>query len=140
MENLWMTIRKKALELILWAESAMKNKSGLEKRKAVVAKLCEVIDIPMIPGWIEAFFEPIIYGWVVDKVCDALNILTDHDFEDIELDEAQQEKVAEIAVNENVVNGLTVEEEKAGGLHSTEGQELVDARLEALYKKYGVKE
>jgi hypothetical protein len=138
---MWKKIKELAIELAQWAEKELKGKTGAEKRAAVVGKMCAVIDIPFIPDWLEGMFEPILYGWIVDNVCNFLNILTEHDIAGVELTPEQIAKVAElIAVTPAGESVLPDERElpdkviedvaTAGG---------IDAKLAALYEKYGNK-
>jgi hypothetical protein len=128
---MWEKIKQQALEWVQWAERELSGKSGSEKRKAVVSKLCDVIDIPMVPGFVEAIFEPIVYGWVVDKVCNVLNILTDGDFKDVVLTQEQQLKVVAL------VNVKPDGESEKEAVAPSGGD--IDARLNDLYERYGVK-
>jgi hypothetical protein len=91
---MWREIKEKTFGLIQWAEKELTGKSGAEKRAAVVAKLCAIIDIPYIPDWLEGMVEPVLYGWVVDKTCNLLNILTEHAFEALSLSPEQISKAA----------------------------------------------
>jgi len=111
------------VEKVMWAEKGLRGKTGAEKRAVVVAKLNEIIDLPWVPEWAE---EKVI-GWLVDLACGKLNILTDHDFSEMQLDEKQTEELAEAleAPTEMVVSAAS----KAA---------TVDERLAELCKMYGI--
>lgn len=111
------------VERVLWAEKELRGKTGAEKRAVVVAKLNEIIDLPWVPEWVEGQ----LIGWLVDQVCDKLNILTDHDFSKMQLDEKQTEELVEAleAPTEMVVSAAS----KAA---------TVDERLAELCKMYGI--
>ena len=137
--SMWEKVKECATGLVLWAETELAGKTGKEKRKTVVTKLREMIDWPVIPEFIEAIFEPILYGFVVDKVCDMLNLLTDGDFKDVVLDEPQTQKVAAlIGVKPDGEPVMPVEPVKTLEAAAPDMSGL-DARLNALYAKYAVK-
>ena len=79
------------IEQVLWAEKNLKGKSGAEKKAAVVKKLDDLINLPTYLEWID----DIVISWLVDKVCDKLNAITEHNFENLTLDENQEHKIAE---------------------------------------------
>ena len=86
-------IKKFAIEQVLWAEKNLRDKSGAEKKAAVVKKLDDMITLPPYLEWVD----DIIIGKLVDIACEKLNTLTGHNFEKLELSEKQkQELVAEI--------------------------------------------
>ena len=111
------------VERVLWAEKELKGKTGAEKRAVVVAKLNEIIDLPWVPEWVEKK----VIGWLVDLACEKLNILTDHDFSKMQLDEKQTGELVEAleAPTEMVVSAAS----KAA---------TVDERLAELCKMYGI--
>jgi hypothetical protein len=135
---MWKTIKEKALELVQWAEKELQGKTGAEKRAAVVAKLCVVINIPYVPEWLEGLFEPLVYGVVVDKVCNLLNILTEHSFAEAELTPEQSAKAADLITvtpdGEDVVpHESSIAPEDIKLLRAAES---VDDKLNVLYAKY----
>lgn len=110
-----------AVDRVLGAEKSMPEKSGAEKRAAVVSILDAMIPLPQK---LEGIDDKVI-GLLVDWVCDTMNWLTDYDFSQTELNEAQKEKVVSVL-------GVSV-----AGVADTAGKSL-DERLDALYEKYGV--
>jgi transcriptional regulator with XRE-family HTH domain len=60
---MWKEIVAKAQELIKLAET-LAGKTGPEKRAIVVSGMCEAINIPFVPEWLEGLFEPPLYGFI----------------------------------------------------------------------------
>lgn len=86
--------KEKIVASVRWAEENMKGRSGAEKRAAVVAKLDEWIKLPF---WLEMIDGPVL-GFIVDRVCNALNILTDHgDWGALKASDAEVAAVSEIS-------------------------------------------
>ena len=79
------------IEQVLWAEKNLKGKSGAEKKAAVVKKLDDMITLPSYLEWID----DILLSWFVDKVCDKLNSITEHNFGDLTLSENRERELAE---------------------------------------------
>ena len=85
-------IKKWALEQVLWAEKNLKNKSGEEKKAAVVKKLDDMITLPSSLEWVD----DIIIGYIVDKACEKLNALAGHNFGELKgLTEKQTQELAD---------------------------------------------
>lgn len=85
-------IKKWALEQVLWAEKNLKNKSGAEKKAAVVKKLDDMITLPSYLEWID----DIIIGCIVDKACEKLNAFAGHKFGELKgLTEKQEQELAD---------------------------------------------
>jgi hypothetical protein len=134
--------KERAIELVQWAEKALAGRTGAEKRAAVVAKLAEIIDIPFVPDWIEGMFEPILYGWAVDKACNCLNILTGHAIAAAELTPEQITRAAGLIAATPSGEGTlpdenTLPEDVAAEVDSA-GDDI-DAKLAALCGKYAGK-
>ena len=139
---MWQKIKERAIELVKWAERELSGKTGAEKRAAVVTKMCALIGIPYLPEWIEVMFEPILYGWVVDKVCNFLNILTEHDITAIALNPEQITQAAELlSITPAGVSILPDENSMTGGalLKLNAAGDDVDAKLAALCEMYAGK-
>ena len=115
-------LRVWVVDKVLWAEKELHGKTGKEKRAIIVAKLDELVRLPF---WLEWADGPLI-GWLVDLACEKLNWLTDHDFEGVDLDEAQKEKVADVLEAPLKVSALP------------KGKSI-DERLNELYEEYGIK-
>ena len=87
-----------AIEQVMWAEVNMRGKSGKEKRDAVVARLDEMIKLPVYIEWLDDK----LIGILVDLVCDKLNQVYAHKFADVKPDVA---KLAhEIILPEEIIN------------------------------------
>lgn len=108
---------------VCWAESAMKGKTGAEKRAAVVAKLDEWIKLPF---WLEFIDGPVL-GFLVDKVCNAMNILTDHkDWDGLNAAYGEVAAVSEIP------------EEQIKDFVEKHKDQDIKSRYEALLAAYGI--
>ena len=114
-------LRLWVVEQVLWAENELAGKTGEEKRAFIVAKLDELVPLPF---WLEWADGPLI-GWMVDLACEKLNWLTDHDFQGINLSEAQKEKVADV-----LETPLKVSAAKG---------KSIDERLNGLYAEYHIR-
>ena len=88
-------IRKWVVEQVLWAEQHLKGKSGAEKREAVVEKVCDMIDVPLVPEFVERPIKRWIVGGIADLAVEKWNWLTDWAFTDVSPTETQIEVVAE---------------------------------------------
>ena len=83
-------IKRWVIEQVLWAESAMKGKTGAEKKAAVVKKLDDLIQLPFYLEWCD----DIVIEWLVDQACDKLNGLIGHNFADTKLSNEQENSIA----------------------------------------------
>jgi hypothetical protein len=52
----------KIVEFVKQVEVALAGKTGAEKKAAVIKLVCEAIDIPFVPNWIENLFKPTVYS------------------------------------------------------------------------------
>lgn len=84
-------MKKFAIEQVIWAEKNLKDKSGAEKKAAVVKKLDDMITLPSYLEWID----DIIIGKLIDTVCENLNKIIGHDFGKTEIDEKQEKEITE---------------------------------------------
>jgi uncharacterized membrane protein YheB (UPF0754 family) len=123
---MWKKIKDAVMDWVNWAERELRDKTGAEKRKAVIEKLVEVIDIPFVPDLFESPIERIVYGYLIDRACAWFNVLGDGNFETLVLTEEQKEKIAEMI--ETVPAEIISTEAIAGA--------SVDDKLNALYSKY----
>jgi hypothetical protein len=119
--------REKIAEYVVLAEQGFRGKTGLEKRAYVVGKINELVDIPYVPEWIEAM----IIGGIVDKICNLLNLLTDHEFQTAAAALYAPAAAPKIAALLEAPNELIAQA-------ALEKQPL-DEKLNALYAAYGVK-
>ena len=92
---MWEKLKKLVVEQVLWAEQHLKGKSGDEKRKTIVEKLCDLVDVPMIPEFVERPAKRWVFGYLIDLACEKLNWLTDWAFGDVALSDSQTAAVAE---------------------------------------------
>ena len=123
---MWQKIVAYAQEFIKLAEG-FKDKTGVEKRAYVVKKMCEVINIPFVPDWIENLFEPMVYGFVVDTIVKWWNVLTGRKLETIPDNPETAAVMAEVVAAEvKSVASLAVV-----------SQEDVEAKFQSLLVKYG---
>jgi hypothetical protein len=138
---MWRKIKETAFELVQWAEKELAGKTGKEKRAAVVRKMCELLNVPYVPEWLEGMFEPILYAWIVDRVCNVMNILTNHDMASVTLTPEQVTKAAGLiavtqAGEEVLPNEACLPDKIVDVL--TRPEPDLDARLTALCEEYGV--
>ena len=79
-----------AIEQVIWAETQLKDKSGAEKKAAVVKKLDEFVKLPAYLEWADDLF----FSWLVDTVCEKLNAMTEHNFMALKLNAEQEQELA----------------------------------------------
>lgn len=120
---MWEKVKKYVVDAVAWAEREMKGKTGAEKREAVVNKVDALIPLPWFLEWLDG----LVIGWLVDKVCEKMNWLTDHNFTGGELNEEQSGKLA-ACLNVSVASVDADVKEKS-----------IEERLNALYDQYGIK-
>jgi hypothetical protein len=118
------------MEWISWAERELADKTGAEKKKVVVDKLVELIDIPFVPDLIESPIERMVYGMLIDRGVAWLNILGGGYFKDLILTEEQKDKVIEM---------IDTPVEKIVDVPDLPEASGVDEKLNALYAKYASK-
>ena len=98
MFNYFLKLKAMIIELVLWAEKDLKGKSGSEKKKAVVSKLMEMLlgmTLPWYISWAKGV-APFLINYLVDLACQKLNFLSDWNFESIELNPVQVNKLASV--------------------------------------------
>ena len=117
-----------AIELVLWAEKELKGKSGAEKKKAVISKLSEMLlgmALPWYISWAKGLVAPLLMNYIVDLACEKLNFLSGWNFENVNLNPNQLNKLASVLdAPVSVVadsNGSSFEE-----------------KLDCLYQKYAI--
>ena len=110
-----------AVQLVMEAEKSIPGSSSGDKRAYVVQRLDDMVKLPW---YLEAFDGP-AFGLVVDYACDKLNLVMGHDW--TELTPEQVTKVAAV-----IDAPVAVAEVEAAGAS-------IDERIEAMYKKYGIK-
>lgn len=122
---MWQKMKTWVLEQVVWAEKNLKGKSGAEKRAAVVAKVDEMLVLPWWAEWADSF----VISWMIDKICERLNWLTDWKFDDVDLTPERTEKLTA------VMDAPLVEVKAVAG----EAKSL-DERLAALAEQYGLEQ
>lgn len=122
---MWQKMKTWVLEQVVWAEKNLKGKSGTEKRAAVVAKVDEMLLLPWWAEWADGF----VIGWMVDKICERLNWLTDWKFDDVDLTPERTEALTA------VMDAPLVEVKAAA-----EEQKSLDERLAELAERYGLEQ
>ena len=81
--------------------------------------------LPWYISWAKDIVAPLLIDYIVDLACEKLNFLSDWNFENVELDQDQVNKLASVlAAPVNVVADMT-------------GSDF-DERLEDLYQKYAI--
>ncbi len=86
------------IEQIIWAEKNLKDKSGAEKKAAVIKKLDDLIVLPFYLEWMDDK----IIAWLIDAICEKLNNAVGHNFEKI--DETQEKEIVkDITLQEDEV-------------------------------------
>lgn len=125
-------MKAQVASLVMWAEQNLKGKSGTEKKQAVLDMLCERISLPGPLNWIKRPVLKIVVNGCIDKICDVLNIVTEHEgFDDVTVD---PEVVAEAST---LPKGVLME---AQNIVADTKQKTVDDRLLELCVQYGLKE
>jgi hypothetical protein len=123
---MWKKIVSTVMDLVAWAESELKDKTGAEKKALVIEQLIKSINWPYVPDLFETPIERIVYGYLIDRGCSWFNFLGDGNFAELELSGEQKEKVAAMieTAPEEILAPELLEDE------------TVDAKLTALYAKY----
>ena len=114
-------IKQWVIEQVIWAERELKDKDGELRKAAVIKKVDDMLVLPWWAEWADEF----VIGYLVDLVCEKLNMFTTREIEKVE--GLEPEKL--IAV----VDAPIAEVAK-----SAAKPESVDNRLNALYKQYGI--
>ena len=83
--------KRKIVEQVIWAETELADKSGADKKAAVVKRLDELIKLPAYLEWVD----DMIISYLVDQACEKLNKLTAHNFGNVEINDADKAKVAD---------------------------------------------
>lgn len=119
-------LKKWVIELVIWAETEFKDKTGKEKRAIVTAKLDDMLKLPW---WLEWADGPLI-GCLVDLACEKLNWLTDKNFSYLTLTPSQINKLATV-----MTAPLNAIQQTA----ATVINKTVDDKLNDIYKSYLIK-
>jgi hypothetical protein len=123
---MWKKIVSMAMDLVAQIEYELKGKTGPEKKKLVVERLVKAIDIPFVPDSLETPIERIVYGYLVDQICEWFNTLSNRDFEELKLSDAQKEEIVAM---------IELKPEELISPELLEG-ESVNRKLNALYAQY----
>ncbi len=111
-----------AVQMVMETERSIPGESSAEKRRYVVARLDDMV---RLPWYLEPFDGP-AFGLIVDYACEKLNLIMGHKWE--ELSPEQVRKVAAVVDMPAAEAKAAVSEEMG-----------LDERIEAMYKKYGIK-
>ena len=109
----------------IWAESALKGKSGTEKKAAVIRRVSALITVP----WYFAWAKDWCIGKAVDLVVEKLNWATGWDFAGVDISPAT---VDVVLAPQAVVQASTLNTTTASAALD------VDARLNELYAQYNI--
>lgn len=88
-KNLKNKIKSLILEQILWSEKNLKNKSGHEKKLAVIQKLDDLIKLPEYLEWVDNA----LLSWLIDAICQKINSSYGHNFTQTLFTESQKESI-----------------------------------------------
>ena len=113
------------VEQVLWAETNMKDKSGAEKRQAVVDKLDALIPLPWFLEWMDG---PLI-GWLCDKACALLNAEAGHDWSGLNMTAEACESLAQELPD---VDAYTRTAEEVASTTKETAQKTVETAKEAV--------
>ena len=91
------------IEQVLWAEKNLKGKSGAEKKAAVIKKLDELIVLPSYLEWVD----DLLLSWLIDNVCEKLNLITGHNFATLNLSEDRERELADEITNPKPENEVS---------------------------------
>ena len=69
-------IIEKIVNFVKQVEVALAGKTGAEKRAALIKLVCEAIDIPFVPNWLENLFKPALVTAIIDAVFKWINSVT----------------------------------------------------------------
>jgi hypothetical protein len=126
-KNLYTETAQKVQEV----EREFAGKSGEEKREIVVAWADKMVSLPW---WADDLMD--VDGnflrMIIGKICDAANILTDHDFKDVQIDPETLGAAAALPID-------AVMKAAASNPASEDKQKTVDERLAEIYEQYGIK-
>ncbi len=116
-------IKMWVVQQVLWAEKNLPDKTGAEKRDAVIAKLDELIQLPFYLEWVDGAF----ISWLIDLVCEKLNWIYDYDFSHAE---PTPEQLSELAQAADVVN--------ISDFKNFDNSKSIDERFNELCKQHKI--
>ena len=114
---------------IFWAEG-LEGKTGEEKLELVAEKVAGLINIPLLPDWLEKPLKIAALKPFISLMVDKLNWLFNWDFGGKTLTDDQNSKLAEV-----VDAPVTV---VAKAMSAVPKEASVDEKLEALYREYKI--
>ena len=83
-------VKRTIVDQVIWAEKELVDKSGSEKKAAVIKKLDDLIKLPASLEWVD----DMVLSYLVDQACEKLNTLTAHNFGNVELNNVDKRQVA----------------------------------------------
>lgn len=108
------------------AEAEMKGKSGAEKRAYVVKTLDDSVKLPWLIDDV-LNLDGLVIGMLVDRICNALNILTDHgDWSEVTVSDETIAAVSEIDTDELME------------FEDRNSDDDVNAKFAEICKEYGI--
>ena len=116
-------IKKWVIEQVVWAERELKGKDGAMKRAAVIKKVDDMLVLPWWAEWADEY----VIGYLVDLVCEKLNMFTIREIGKVEGLETERL----VAVVDAPLSELAQVNRGSASMS-------VDDRLNELYKKYGI--
>jgi len=98
MRDRFLQIKKLVIEAVLWAENELKNKTGAEKKQAVIEKVLAALGsmLPWYVRWGASFVSVDMLSGLVDTAVRSLNFVTGWNFGDTQLAESDICKLAMI--------------------------------------------
>ncbi|MBR1486635.1 MAG: hypothetical protein IJ597_05210 [Synergistaceae bacterium] len=79
------------IEQVIWAEQNLRDKTGADKKAAVIRKLDDLIKLPFYLEWID----DVIISLLVDQACAQLNKVSAHNFGNVELNSVDEARIAD---------------------------------------------
>jgi hypothetical protein len=70
---MWKEIVEKIVGFAKQVEVTLRDKTGAEKRAALIKLVCDAIDIPFVPNWLESIFKPMAVGAIFDTIFKWIN-------------------------------------------------------------------
>jgi hypothetical protein len=116
------------LAKVIEVEKALGDKTGAERKEAVVNYISDLINIPYVPEWLEAPAKKLALGYIVDLAVEKLNVITGWDFANVDLNLEQFDTLVK-TMDKPVAPLLDM----VAGLPS---EASIDQKFEALTAKY----
>jgi len=128
MRDRFLQIKKLVIEAVLWAESELRNRTGAEKKQAVMQKVLDALSamLPWYVRWATNFVSVDMISSIIDSAVQSLNFMSGWNFGETELSDEDICKLAMVIdAPLPVVTGVC---------HGQPVQECINT----LYDEYGV--